>query len=84
MEKDDKQGWVRLLLGDTSVGDTSFIASFMRSVAVGRDGQTLDFFVYFFWRVRLFLPLCLCRPFCIFWEMSGFEPTELPYQAVPT
>ncbi len=50
---DDKQVLVRLLLGDISVGNTSFIASFRRAVDVGRDRQTIDmrsklFLVYFF------------------------------------
>jgi hypothetical protein len=53
MISSDKQGWVRLLPGDTSEGDTSFIASSRRAVAVGRDGQSIDIrvnlFCIFFW-----------------------------------
>ncbi len=45
-----------------------------------RRDWSLDFpLLYIFGRARVFCPLlCLCRPFLYFWEMSGFEPRELP------
>ncbi len=48
-----------------------------------RQATTVLFFIFFGgleW-VQQSTLLCLCRPFCIFFEISGFEPRELTWQA---